>query len=103
MVERILKLMSLQKLPASKLTAELGLESTTVSAWKSGKAKPRTEHIVKLANYFGVTTDYLFGLTDNPVPPDNPIPYVSPDELAIVEKLRALPSDKRKAIEMLLD
>ena len=42
---------------------ELKIPSGSVSAWKSG-TKPRIETISKIADYFGVSTDYLLGNTD---------------------------------------
>jgi transcriptional regulator with XRE-family HTH domain len=44
---------------AVKLTADLGLAHGAVTEWKKGKAKPGTDAIIKIAEYFGVTTDYL--------------------------------------------
>jgi len=38
---------------------ELGISKNAISEWKSGKAKPSTDAVVKIANYFDVTTDYL--------------------------------------------
>ena len=103
MSSRILELIKTHGVSASQLVTELGLNSTAVSEWKSGKTKPRAEHIAKLAIFFGVTSDYLLGLTDNPNPPENVLPYVSPEEFAIIEKLRSLPSEKRQTVETLLN
>ena len=97
MVERILELMTLHKVTASKLTAILNLESTTVSVWKAGKAKPRTEHIIKLADFFNVSTDYLL-TGKEPLPPD-----VTAYEMELLKKLRSLPPEKRKTVETLLN
>lgn len=43
---------------------ELGFSRATVSNWKSGGI-PRETAIRKIADYFGVTVDYLLGNTDN--------------------------------------
>lgn len=41
------------------VAAEVGVKSTgTVTGWKNG-ANPRQSVLIKLADYFGVTTDYL--------------------------------------------
>ena len=42
---------------------EIGLPSSSVTHWKDG-AVPRMKTIQKIADYFGVTTDYLQGYTD---------------------------------------
>ena len=42
---------------------EIGLPSSSVTHWKDG-AVPRMKTIQKIADYFGLTTDYLMGYTD---------------------------------------
>ena len=42
-----------------QLTSSLGIDKSSLSHWSSGKAKPSTDAIIKLAEYFGVTTDWL--------------------------------------------
>ena len=59
MVERILHLMDKKEINAAKLTSDLGLPVSAVTDWKKGKYKPSTDAIIKIAAYFGVTTDYL--------------------------------------------
>jgi len=36
--------------------------------WKRKGMNPTAEKLIKIAQYFGVSTDYLLGLTDNPKP-----------------------------------
>ncbi|MCL2862347.1 MAG: helix-turn-helix domain-containing protein [Firmicutes bacterium] len=67
-LERILKLIEENQITAYKLTSDCGLSNSAVSDWKSNKAKPGTDAVVKLAKYFNVSTDYLLGLTENPKP-----------------------------------
>ena len=64
---------------------------------------PSADRIVMLADYFGVSTEYLLGRTDNPTPPDADAPYVLPEEYNLVVKVRALPTEKRRAIETLIN
>lgn len=45
--------------------AELGLSNATATKWKNG-AIPRNTTLKKVADYFGVSTSYLLGLTDDP-------------------------------------
>ena len=47
----------------------LGLSTSKGTAWKSG-AIPKGDILLKLANFFHVSTDYLLGNTDDPTPPE---------------------------------
>ena len=38
---------------------QLGLSSNALSEWKKGKAKPSSDAIIKIAEYFNVSADYL--------------------------------------------
>ncbi|WP_455717293.1 helix-turn-helix domain-containing protein [Anaerosporobacter sp.] len=44
---------------AYKVSKETGVTQATLSTWKSGKTTPSSETLQKIANYFGVTVDYL--------------------------------------------
>lgn len=52
------KLMDERKLSNSKLAREVGVHTSTVSNWLDG-ANPKIEHLKLVADYFGVTVDYL--------------------------------------------
>lgn len=43
----------------SVVAAELGINKSNVSNWKNNGYTPRGEALQKIADYFGVTTDYL--------------------------------------------
>lgn len=43
------------------LAKVLGFTPQAVSRWCNGDAEPDTEVLKKIANYFGVSTDYLLG------------------------------------------
>lgn len=44
---------------AYRAAKETGVTQTALSNWKSGKSTPATKTLQKLADYFGVTIDYL--------------------------------------------
>ena len=44
----------------------IGASDVMVSYWCNGKRTPSLQQIVDMADYFGVTVDYLVGLSDNP-------------------------------------
>ena len=72
MVEKILSLMETEGINAKELTVRTGLGHSAITDWKKGKAKPSTDAVVKIADYFGVTTDYLLGRADERGPMDIP-------------------------------
>lgn len=59
MIERILGLIAKKGITAHKLAGDLGLASGTISQWKQGLQRPSTDAVIKIAQYFGVSTDYL--------------------------------------------
>ena len=50
------------------LEKAIGLTKGSFAHWRKGKAKPSYDALVKIAEYFRVSTDYIFGFTDNPAP-----------------------------------
>lgn len=47
----------------------LGVDRTTYNKYENGITEPSNEGLIKLADYFNVSTDYLLGNTDTPDPP----------------------------------
>lgn len=45
----------------SAVAIELGIAKSTVSGWKSGRNGATNATLKKIADYFGVTVDYLLG------------------------------------------
>ena len=43
----------------SDVVKATGITKSTFSDWKSGRSKPKNEKLQKIADYFGVTVDYL--------------------------------------------
>lgn len=66
--DRIEKLRKEKKISQGNLEKELGFSNGSISKWKTSMPKP--ERLQKVADYFGVTLDYLMtgkdkdGLTD---------------------------------------
>ena len=96
-VDRIFELMNHSCINAAQLTREASLTNGLVTQWKQGKQKPSIDAMVKIADYFKVSVDYLL-TGQEPLPPD-----VTAEEMELLKKLRNLPPEKRKAIEALLD
>ena len=60
-VEIILELLKSQNKKQKELTQFLGISETSVADWKRGKTESYKKHIGRIAEFFGVSTDYLLG------------------------------------------
>lgn len=49
----------------SLIAKELGITQRTFSNYESGKRQPDPEMLIKMADYFDVSVDYLLGRNDN--------------------------------------
>ncbi|MGG5340213.1 hypothetical protein IGJ48_002925 [Enterococcus pernyi] len=62
--DRIKQLAIQRKITIAELERKLHIANGTIGKWD--KQNPSIEPLKKLADYFGVTTDYLLGRTDTP-------------------------------------
>lgn len=62
MIEKVLKLIDERNITANKVQVACGFGGNQIYMWKTGKAKPSMDAIIKIAKYFNVTTDYLLGI-----------------------------------------
>ncbi|MBP1544288.1 MAG: helix-turn-helix transcriptional regulator [Oscillospiraceae bacterium] len=47
-----------------QLAERLGITKSAVNAWESGTNSPSLSYIIRLAQVFGVSTDYLLGVNE---------------------------------------
>lgn len=59
--ERIKELRQKKGLTQQKLAEILGIKQNSYSDWETGKNEPSLENLVKLADLFEVSLDWLFG------------------------------------------
>lgn len=80
--------------PSAVLT-QLGMNRSTATFWKQGKSLPSQETVNKIADYFGVTLDYLMGR--DKLQKEKPA-TISGDELddEIIRLINSLRGDRQK-------
>lgn len=49
-----------------KIYTAIGSAPSTVTNWLEGKSVPDMNYLIKLADYFNVSIDYLVGRSDKP-------------------------------------
>lgn len=65
---RIKKLRTEKHISQAALASELGISTNAISQYETDKRFPDQKCIVKLCLFFGVSSDYLFGLSEIPQP-----------------------------------
>ncbi len=71
MYEIFEQLLQLKGVSAYRVAKETGISQASLSDWKSGKVKqPSADKLQKIADYFGVTVDYLLGNDPTTTPKD---------------------------------
>lgn len=63
--ERIQNLAKSKNIKIAQMLKDLNMGQGTFSTWKKRGTVPNGETLQKIADYFGVTVDYLLGKTDN--------------------------------------
>ena len=81
------------------LAVNLGFSKSVVTNWKKTDATPRPSTVKKVADYFGVSVDYLLGGTTTATTEDNKKIELSPKEEQLLELSKTL-SDEQ--IDLLL-
>lgn len=65
-------LLSRREILQSELAAAIGVSQGNIGDWKSGKKKPNIDNIVRIADYFDVSVDFLLGRTGEENPAEYP-------------------------------
>lgn len=64
--ERLTKLRLARGWTKKEISVRIGKSQQTVGKWENGTNAPKFKDLVKLVELFGVTSDYLLGLSDTP-------------------------------------
>ena len=67
------KLLKQRKMYANTVAKATGIPASTFTDWKMGRSKPKIDKMQKIADYLGVTVDYLMtGENKQPEEPQTP-------------------------------
>lgn len=66
LLTRLRELCKIHNTNLSKVERECGLANATVRRWES--VSPNVDNLVKVADHFGVSVDYLLGRDETQVP-----------------------------------
>lgn len=63
-MERVFTLLKDNHISQKQLSDAIGVSTGNISDWKSGKASPKASALIRIADYFNVSVDYLLERTD---------------------------------------
>lgn len=105
-IDRLNLLQQQSGLNKKELTKVTGISSNAFTAWNKGDAKPGLKQLVKIAQYFNVSLDWLvFGEDapnndlENVIKPD----FTNPVEKELIDKFRELPDNYQKNVLAYID
>jgi transcriptional regulator with XRE-family HTH domain len=88
-----------------ELSKILHTSNSSISAYEIGQRIPSIDILIKLAEFFDVTTDYLLGISPSPLSPS-----VLSDELirgttiaSVIEMLKAFTPEQSAAIMLIIE
>ena len=79
--DRFKELCDKRGISCNRAALEMGLSNATPTAWKKRGLTPKADTLAIIANYFGVTTDYLLGEENKKAPTGTGERSVSDDEI----------------------
>lgn len=90
-VDRLLALMDERNLKPAQITRELGISGSSFTDWKKGKGSPSLDVVVKFADYFNVSLDFIVRGEDFKDPfADNSLEASNGRERQCLKKFRKL-------------
>ena len=96
--KRLRDLCEERNMTVNELVKILDLSSGSPTAWKNGTL-PRNATLIKIANYFGITTDYLSGTENKKAPAENGERDILDDvDVAFYGDFRELTEDEKETV-----
>lgn len=98
---RLKELREQQRLSQTDLAENLNVSQATISAYEIGTRSPDLKMLIAFANFFGVSLDYLAGLSDI----RQPLRSIEPttDELVYLQQYRQLSDIDREKVKSYMD
>lgn len=88
--ERLQELRMDRGLSQEALARELHVNKHSISSYERGKSEPSDARKIRMASFFGVSLDYLLGVTEDPAPREGGIRFLRLPENFPMEALDSL-------------
>ena len=92
---RFIKLCNEKGIKPSPMLESIGIQKTAATNWKNRRSNPTSANLQKIADYFGVTVEYLKGETETKKSPDEF--QLTEDEMLLLKLFRQIPEERQRA------
>lgn len=96
--DKFKELCKARSVSVSKAATDIGLSNSTPTKWKNTNATPDSTTLSKIADYFGVTIDYLLGTEKEKAPT-----LTKKDERDIAKDLERIMNDLEHSEDLMFD
>jgi transcriptional regulator with XRE-family HTH domain len=101
-ISRVEQLLFERSTSVNKMLNDLSMGGGTFATWKARNTIPNGEALSKIADYFGVTVDYLLGKTDEKNKPETDDGLrLTKDEIDLIKAYRSSDPAIQAAIDRL--
>ena len=80
------QLLKMNKTTVYRVSKDTGIAASTLSDWKNGRSTPKTEKIRMIADYFGVSLEYMLGKGESA---PNGVEFYNVTQIPIIGEIRA--------------
>ena len=96
-IDTFYELCEKHRVSPNKACIDMGISRTSTAKWKSGSV-PNGQTLSKIADYFGVTTDFLLGTETKKEPLAVNGEKLSDAEVDLIELFRQVPEDQQQLV-----
>lgn len=100
-LHRMKELREAKNLSQADIARDLNISRQSYNFYENNKRDPDTATLIKIANYFEVSIDYLLGKNETTAEKHNI--DISPEDLELLKQIKKASADKQKAIELILN
>ena len=102
-LDNLRKLREQKNITQIKLSTDLEVSQELISRYELGTSFPQPQMLIKLANYFNCSVDYLLGIADVSMPVNYLVNnYNNKKDIDIINKYNSLSSEDKKCFDKFL-
>lgn len=101
-MDNLRKLREKKNITQTRLSVEIEVSQEIISHYEIGESKPNIDNLIKIADFFHCSTDYLLNRTDNPAMV-NDIDKNNAETSDLIYKYNSLSAENKKNLNKYLE